>query len=162
MPSKATTSIDSFLGVFPFLEVNGNIIVDQFQSVNRMYAITGGYGAKKWVRLSNTARNTKNIVKSKISRLEPIPIRDTIAYTAKFRFIAPEAFWLTKKKVLRNVDLTNMVKLLEDALIEGLGLNDKKCRMVSLEKSIGTSKILFFNYCLVLEGYRNERNLREK
>lgn len=74
------------------------------------------------MRLSKDGVDFKRIVAYKVKR-DAMKLSLSEKLSLEIEFHSPK--WLTKKGLIARVDVSNLIKIAEDALMEALGLDDK-------------------------------------
>ena len=148
---KKTLS-ESLGSIREFHKAEGRILINDFISVNNLYIIGQGKN-KAWITLNPKAKAIKQDIKLKIKGIDNNILDNCVCYKAKFQFIAGEDYWVNNKGSLKRIDLSNFIKLYEDAITESLGIDDSKCRKIETEKITSDDINKYVEYEIIFERY---------
>jgi len=124
------------------LEIESDIIC----TGNQMYQISTRNGRPRLVKIDKVRAFQKDVV----SQVDPLP--SDLVDRVKCYVVTAHVYyynWMTKANKLRRIDLTNVWKPLEDALCNGLGLDDSLCadqRQIKYNRDRDTRLLVSLDY----------------
>ena len=114
--------------------------VEELWSANSLYKYIVRNKHAMPVLHPRAAKLQKNI----IEQTPPLKLPPELiqAYTAKLTFIASHSAWCTDTDKLRKLDVSNLIKITEDAFCRALRLDDSLCTTLLATKQMTTRRYL--------------------
>jgi Holliday junction resolvase RusA-like endonuclease len=98
-----------------------------FHSGNAMYRIQRSSSGKVWGRKELKVYELQGLIKTQITSIKIKSPEEVFCYSMHVAFVFSKLDWVTKNNLsLRKIDLTNLLKPIEDAITEGIGIDDSK------------------------------------
>lgn len=119
-----------YLKVSEHVTFDINFHLEKYYTGNMMYDFVSPKNtAKVHVMLNENVRSMKKDIVEQISQLPKVIANKDELKEVKAYFVHVILYneWATKGKSLKKIDLTNIYKPVEDAIMEALGIDDSLC-----------------------------------
>lgn len=111
--------------------------------------------SRPYMYVSEEAKKLKSEIKSQIRPIPSDILERILCYDIHCVVFSDQSYWMTKDGRLKRRDITNVFKVVEDAIAEGLGVDDKYARKVIVEKRISDN---FNSICSLITLFLSSGN----